>query len=253
VIEDNQLEDTRDIVLWYASRNRVAGNQIARGRYGAHLMYSHGNQVVDNRFIGNVTGLFVMYSRDVEIRGNVFADSGGAAGMGLGLKESGNLRVTRNLFVHNTIGVYVDTSPLWPDDRNRFEGNVFRLNSVAVSFLGRASGNEFRGNGFRDSRLHVEVDGRGDAREALWHGNEFDDYAGYDLRGDGVGDVPYELRSLSSDLVAQAPALAFYLGTPAFALAEAIGRIVPLFSPRLVLSDPEPSMTRVAWEGPGAD
>ena len=144
-VEDNLVPDSRDIVLWYASRNRVAGNRIERGRYGAHLMYSHGNQIVGNRFVGNVTGLFVMYSRDVEIRGNVFADSGGAAGMGLGLKESGNLRVRENLFVHNTIGVYVDTSPLWPDDRNRFEGNVFRLNGVAVSFLGRASGNEFAG------------------------------------------------------------------------------------------------------------
>ena len=92
-VEDNRLEDSRDVVLWYASRNRVAGNRIERGRYGAHLMYSHGNQILGNRFIGNVTGLFVMYSRDVEIRGNVFAESGGAAGMGLGLKESGNLRV----------------------------------------------------------------------------------------------------------------------------------------------------------------
>ena len=248
-VEDNWLEDSRDIVLWYASRNRVAGNRIERGRYGAHLMYSHGNQIVGNRFVGNVTGLFVMYSRDVEIRGNVFADSGGAAGMGLGLKESGNVRVIRNLFAHNTIGVYVDTSPLWPDDRNRFEGNLFRLNGVAVSFLGRAAGNAFQGNGFRDNQVQVQVDGRGDARQAVWRNNEFDDYAGYDLDGDGTGDLPYELRSLASDWVAEAPALAFFRGTPAFALVEAIGRIVPLFEPRLVLSDPEPRMTRVTWEG----
>ena len=131
-------------------------------------MYSHGNEILGNRFVGNVTALFVMYSRDVAIRGNVFADSGGAAGIGLGLKESGNLRVDRNLFAHNTIGLYVDTSPLWPDDRNRFAGNVFRLNGVAVSFLGRAAGNEFRGNGFRDNQVQVEVDGRGDARQADW-------------------------------------------------------------------------------------
>jgi nitrous oxidase accessory protein len=247
-VEDNVLEHSRDVVLWYASRNRVSGNSIRGGRYGAHLMYSHGNQVVRNDFIGNVTGLFVMYSRDVEIRGNVFADSRGAAGIGLGLKESGNVRVFENLFAHNTVGLYVDTSPLWPDDRNHFEGNDFRLNGVAVSFLGPAAGNEFLANGFRDNPLQVAVDGRGDARQAVWRRNAFDDYAGYDLDGDGTGDVPYELRSLSSDLVAHAPALAFFRGTPAFALAEAIGRIVPLFEPRLVLADPEPSMARVSWE-----
>jgi nitrous oxidase accessory protein len=252
-VEDNRVRDGRDMVLWYASRNRVARNHVEGGRYGAHLMYSHENVIEANRFVGNVTGLFVMYSRDVELRDNVFADSRGAAGVGLGLKESGNLQVRGNLFAHNSVGLYIDTSPLWPDDRNLFEGNVFQLNDVAVSFLGRASGNRFAGNGFRDSRVQVEVDGRGDAREADWHGNAFDDYAGYDLDGDGVGDLPYELRSFASDLVAATPALAFYRGTPALALVEAIGRIVPLVEPRLVLADPAPRMDRVRWEGPRAD
>jgi nitrous oxidase accessory protein len=173
--------------------------------------------------------------------------------LGLGLKESGDVSVEDNWFVHNRIGLYVDTSPLWPDDRNRFEGNAFRLNEVAVSFLGRASGNRFVGNGFRDSRVHVQVDGHGDAREAEWRGNAFDDYAGYDLDDDGTGDVPYELRSLTSDLVTNAPMLAFFHGTPALALAEAIGRIVPVFEPHLVLVDPAPRMARIEPEAPGAD
>jgi nitrous oxidase accessory protein len=247
VVEGNRVSDGRDVVLWYASRNRVTGNIIERGRYGAHLMYSHDNEIVENRFVNNVTGLFVMYSRQVTLRRNVFAGAIGAAGLGLGLKESGNVVATDNAFVHNTIGLYVDTSPLWPDDRNRFERNAFRLNEVAVSFLGRASGNAFVDNEFLDSRVHVEVDGHGDARQAEWRGNLFDDYAGYDLDGDGTGDVPYELRSLSADLVAARPELAFYRGTLALSLAEAIGRIVPLLEPRLVLVDAAPRM------GPGSD
>jgi nitrous oxidase accessory protein len=253
VVEDNLVRHGRDMVLWYASRNRVARNRIEGGRYGAHLMYSHENAIEDNFFSGNVTALFVMYSREVTIRGNVFADSRGAAGIGVGLKESGDLRVEANLLVHNTVGLYVDASPLWPDDRNLFADNVFRLNEVAVGFLGPAAHNTFRGNGFRDNGVQVQVDGRGDARQAVWRGNAFDDYAGYDLDGDGTGDVPYELRSLSSDLAAAAPAIAFFRGTPALALAEAIGRVVPLFEPRLLLVDPAPRMARVAWEGRGAD
>lgn len=252
-VEDNHVESSRDTVLWYASRNHIARNTICGGRYGAHLMYSHGNELVGNRFRGNVTGVFIMYSRDVALRGNLFADSAGAAGMGVGLKESGNVRILGNLFVHDTVGLYLDTSPLWPDDRNHIEGNVFRLNGVAISFLGPSARNELVGNELRDNQLQVEVEGRGDARDALWRGNAFDDYAGYDLDGDGVGDVPYELRSLASELVAQTPALAFYRGTPAFALVEAVGRIVPLFQPRLVLVDPAPRMTGVRWRAPDAD
>jgi len=216
-------------------------------------MYSHATEITRNQFVGNVTGLFVMYSRDAEIRDNVFADSAGAAGIGLGLKESGNLQVSGNRLVHNTIGLYVDTSPLWPDDRNLFAENHFRLNSVAITFLGRSDGNALRGNLFRDNQAQVVVDGRGDARAATWYGNEFDDYAGYDLDGDGTGDLPYELRSLSSDLVADAPALAFFRGTPALALAAAIGRIVPLFEPRLILVDPAPRLARSVFEAPRAD
>jgi nitrous oxidase accessory protein len=253
VVEGIHVQDSRDVVLWYASRNRVEGNTVERGRYGAHLMYSHENELVGNRFLHDVTGLFVMYSRKVTLRGNVFAGSGGAAGIGLGLKESGDVVATDNRFVRNTVGLYLDTSPLWPDDRNRFERNAFRLNEVAVSFLGRADGNVFLANTFRDSRLAVEVDGHGDARQAEWRGNAFDDYAGYDLDGDGVGDVPYELRSLAADLVAAHPELAFYRGTPALSLAEAIGRIVPLLAPRLVLVDPVPRMGRVAEEAGDAD
>jgi nitrous oxidase accessory protein len=252
-IEDNAVRHGRDVVLWYASRNQVRRNLVEGGRYGAHLMYSHGNDLAENRFLGNVTGLFVMYSRGVRVHGNVFGGSSGAAGMGLGLKESGDLDVRGNLFARNTVGLYVDASPLWPDDRNRFEHNLFQLNDVAVSFLGRAAGNEFVANGFCDSRVQVATQGRGDARAALWRANAFDDYAGYDLDGDGTGDVPYELRSLASDLVAARPALAFFRGTAALGLAEAIGRIVPVFEPRLVLVDPSPRMARVSWEGAGAD
>jgi nitrous oxidase accessory protein len=240
-------------VLWYASGNRLIGNRVEGGRYGAHLMYSHRNQIAGNHFLGNVTGLFIMYSRDVAVHDNVFADSGGAAGIGLGLKESGNLEVSGNRFVHNTVGLYVDSSPLWPDDRNRFEANRFALNEAAVSFLGSGAGNAFRANAFHDSRVPVEVAGAGDARAAEWRGNHFDDYTGYDLDRDGTGDLPYELRSLTSDLVASRPALAFFRGTPALALAEAIGRIVPLFEPRLVLVDPAPRLAPPDPEGAGAD
>lgn len=252
-VEGNLLRDSRDMVLWYAPRNRVIGNDVHGGRYGAHLMYSHENEIVGNRFVGNVTGVFLMYSRDVEVRGNLFAASGGAAGVGLGLKESGNLRVQENVFVRDSVGIYVDTSPLWPEDRNRFEGNLFALTEVSVSFLSSPGRSEFLDNDFRDARVAVEVAGRGDARAVRWHGNYFDDYAGYDLDRDGVGDVAYELRSLSSDLVSETPALAFYRGTAALQLAETIGRIVPLTEARLLLVDSAPRMTRRSWSGDRAD
>jgi nitrous oxidase accessory protein len=239
-IEGNLVEDARDLVVWYSRRNRIADNQVRGGRYGTHFMYSHGNTVVGNRYIGNVVGVFVMYSRGIELRANLLAGSGGAAGVGLGLKEAGELRVRDNVLIGNAVGIYADTSPLSIDDTNRFEGNTVRLCGTAVVFHGGAERNEFRGNTFRDNLALVEVEGGGDALAAVWDGNDWDDYAGYDLDGDGTGDVPFEHRSVPSALVARRPELAFFRGTPALALASWAGEAFPLLAPRPILRDERP-------------
>ncbi len=241
-IEENRLVDSRDLVVWYSANNTFLRNEIRGGRYGTHFMYSHDNRVEANRYVANVVGIFAMYSRGLSIRANVIADSGGAAGVGLGAKESGNLIVEGNWLVANTVGIYLDTSPLHPDERNRFSGNAIRFGEVGVVFHGRAERNRFESNRFADHHVPVRVEGRGSARDAVWHGNDFDDYAGYDLDGDGIGDLPYVLRNLEADLAIHAPSIRYFRGTPAMTLVEWIGRAVPLFQPTILLEDPAPAM-----------
>jgi nitrous oxidase accessory protein len=238
----NIVRDSRDVVIWYSSRNNISGNFVAGGRYGSHLMYSHANIIDDNRYIGNVVGIFIMYSREIHVERNLLADSGGAAGMGLGVKESGNLDVVDNLFVHDTVGIYLDTSPLQLDDRNDFRRNEFRLGGTAIVFHSSPSRNLFVDNLFADNRVPVSVEGDGDALGTTFEGNDFDDYEGFDLDGDGFGDLPYELRMLSSQLTARHPELAFFSGTPALGLVDAVGRAVPLFTPKPIVRDPHPRM-----------
>jgi parallel beta-helix repeat protein len=55
VVEANRVSDGRDVVLWYATGNRLARNRIEGGRYGTHLMYSHRTEIAGNQFVGNVT------------------------------------------------------------------------------------------------------------------------------------------------------------------------------------------------------
>jgi nitrous oxidase accessory protein len=240
LVEGNIVHDGRDVVVWYSPGNRILRNTFERGRYGAHLMYSSGVTVEGNRSVANVVGLFVMYSRNVTVRGNLLAGSAGAAGIGLGCKESGNLSVERNLFLRDTIGVYLDTTPLQEGDVDAFADNSFRLDDVAVMFHSGQRGNRFTGNSFHDNRSQVAVEGGGDALGSAWDGNDFDDYAGYDLDGDGVGDIPYELRSLSAQLGSRAPAIKFFDGAPALAMVDAAARILPLFRPKTLLVDAHP-------------
>lgn len=242
IVAGNDVHDSRDVVVWYSPRNHLEGNRVERSRYGTHLMYSRDSVVVRNQYVRNEVGVFVMYSRNVAVEDNLMAGANGPAGMGLGLKESGNVIARGNRIIQDTIGVYVDTSPLQPGDFDELEANVFRLNGTAMVFHAPPRGTRIASNSFRDNAAQVRVDGEGDALGIEWDRNEWDDYRGYDLDRDGLGDVPYEVRSLSDDLTARHPALAFFEGSPVLALVEAAGHVVPLLEPRTLLRDAHPLM-----------
>ncbi|MEZ4403696.1 MAG: nitrous oxide reductase family maturation protein NosD [Kofleriaceae bacterium] len=253
-ISDNLLEDGRDMVVWYSRNNRVVGNRIVRSRYGTHFMYSHDSEVRGNRYLDVTVGVFVMYSHDVTLRGNVIANAAGAAGMAIGLKDSGTVTIEANLLVHDQIGVYLDGTPQRPTERMTIRGNQLRLCRTALVFHASAHHTDVIDNDFAGNEVQSRVDGGGDALDVTWSGNYFDDYTGYDLDGDGTGDVPFELRSFAGTLITAHPNLGFFDGTPALALADAAAHLDPLFRPKPVLIDPTPRMQPVATRaGRGKD
>jgi nitrous oxidase accessory protein len=242
LVENNDVEDGRDVVVWYSNRNHIVGNRIARGRYGAHFMYSHDNVVQRNELRSGVVGIFSMYSRGLVIDHNVIVDAGGPAGMGIGLKESGNVIVEHNVLVHDAVGIYIDTSPLQLTDTLVIRNNQLRLDQVAFVFHSSAHRITIEHNDLSDNDLQVRVDGGGTASDADWHDNYFDDYTGYDLDDDGRGDVAYELRSASAELVSDHAALALFRGTPALHLVDAASHLDPFFQPDVILIDATPRM-----------
>jgi nitrous oxidase accessory protein len=242
LVADNHVEDGRDVVVWYSRGNTLRGNRIERARYGMHFMYTHDNRVEGNQLLRGVVGVFVMYSRDMHLTGNLIADAAGSAGMAIGIKDSGNIHVDGNALIHNTLGIYIDSSPMQRGDVVVLANNVLRLNDAAVVFHSSAHDVEIRDNDLADNQVQVRVDGGGDATAVLWRGNYFDDYTGYDLDDDVVGDVPYELRSLSNDLTASHPGLALFRGMPALALVDAAAHLDPLYQPHPVLVDRTPRM-----------
>jgi nitrous oxidase accessory protein len=249
LVEANVVDGGRDVVVWYSSGNRILGNRITGGRYGTHLMYSHGNRVADNQFERDVVGVFVMYSHDVVLDRNVIREAGGAAGMAIGLKDSGNVTVTRNAFVHVHTGLYLDQTPLQVAHTLTVDDNLFARCDAAVRFHASGHRSALHRNDFLDNTSTVLVEGGGDAIDVAWSGNYFDDYAGYDLDGDGTGDIPYQLRSLEDDLTDLTPALAFFRATPALGAADAVTRLVPMYERRTLLTDPAPRLQPHPWQG----
>ncbi|MEZ6038074.1 MAG: nitrous oxide reductase family maturation protein NosD [Planctomycetota bacterium] len=250
VVTDNVVRDSRDLVVWYSSRNRLERNEVVRSRYGTHFMYSHDNVVRDSRYVEDEVGVFVMYSHDILLERNLIAEAGGAAGMGLGMKESGNVTVTDNWFLANTTGIYVDNSPLDPDHQNRYARNVLRFAEAAVAMHSTVQRSEFVDNEFRDNGAVVKVGGKGDAVGCRFDGNHYDTYQGYDLDGDGRGDVPFEFRRLSTQLEARYPQLALLHGAPSMAMVDLVGEVMPLFRPQCLMRDDAPRLRplAVAWQ-----
>jgi nitrous oxidase accessory protein len=248
-VTDNEVLDSRDVVVWYSSRNLLARNRVTRSRYGTHFMYSHENVVEDSRYVDDEVAVFVMYSHGIELRRNLFARSGGAAGIGLGLKEAGDITVTDNWFLANTTGIYIDASPLDPDHHNRYLRNVVRFSESAVHLHSTVKRSEFADNRFGDNGAVVKVGGQGNALDCGFLGNHYDTYQGYDFDGDGRGDVPFEFRRLSTQLEARYPELALLHGAPAMGMVDLVGEVMPLFAPRQLISDPAPRLQPLpmAW------
>ena len=241
-VRRNVVEGVRDCVVWYSRHVTLEDNTITRGRYGTHFMYAHDSVVRRSTLRDNTVGIFVMYSARVRAEDNVLAGARGPAGMGIGFKESDAVVLERNAVVANTLGVYLDYTPRDPRQPVHFEGNTFALNGVALRSHGPDRGAAFVRNDFRANGTLVEADRSQDATGARFEGNYWSTYTGYDLDGDGTGDVAHVDRRASSDLRESHPALSFFQGTAAMGLYDALAQALPFFGTRVLLEDAKPAV-----------
>jgi nitrous oxidase accessory protein len=243
VVRGNVVEQARDVVVWYSRRVKLERNTVRHCRYGTHLMYAHDSSIENSRLEHNVVGIFSMYSSRLHVAHNVLAGAHGAAGMGIGFKESDGVELSDNWVVGNTTGVYLDRTPHTASRPVVFKGNMIALNEVALGFLGSEAGLSFENNDFHDNVALVDFDAEGEPLQARFSHNHWTEYAGYDLNADSFGDVPFLLKQLSRELSDATPALRFFQGTVAFGMIDAIAHVVPVLSSRILLTDASPAMS----------
>lgn len=250
VIEDNVAIKGRDVVLWYSERLLVRNNEVSDGRYGLHFMYSDDATIENNRLLDNSVGIFMMYSRRLRLLNNTIAGNRGPSGYGVGLKDMDDAIVRDNLFLDNRIGVHLDNSPREVDSVGLFEGNVFGYNDIGVNFLPSVRNNQFVNNSFIENQEQVGFTSGGNLVESnVWtvngRGNYWSDYAGYDVSGDGLGDMSYKSEKLFEEIVSRQPELRFYLHSPAVTAIDFAAKAFPLVRPSPKLEDTEPLMAPV--------
>jgi nitrous oxidase accessory protein len=232
----NQLEGLRDgIYFEFVHDSKITGNISQRNlRYGLHFMYSDGCEYVANTFRHNGSGVAVMYTKGVSMTANHFEDNRGAATYGLLLKEISDATLERNVFARNTTGLLADGANRIVAVRNQFIDNGWALRLEASTVDGEFTRNNFTGNSF-----DVATNSR--SPSTRFAGNYWDDYRGYDLDHDGVGDVPHRPVRLFSVIVAQRPASLILMHSVFTTLLDGAERVMPSLTPE-TLTDPTPAM-----------
>jgi len=241
-IESNVVTDHRDVIIEYSHDNVVKGNSVSNGRYGTHFMYSSNNTAEGNTYAYNTVGIFSMYSNNLRLIGNKITRGNGPAAMGIGLKEASGLLAEDNDIDGNSIGVYLDQSPLDPDNPNNFHGNRFAFNGVAMLFHNDSEGDSIFGNDFIGNHSQVLVQGGGAALNSRWEGNYWDTYEGFDHKNRGFGETPFEVWAYADRLWVDVPPAAFFRGSPMMEALDFLSRLAPFSKPRLILRDPRPAM-----------
>jgi len=225
-IQRNVIADMRDgMYLQNADRTTVRGNHVYDLRYGLHYMYSNDNVFEDNVFDHNVAGAAIMYSHNIQFRRNAFLHNRGFSSFGILFQDSQNCVAEQNFIVDNVVGIFMEALR-----DSRFERNLIASNDTSIEAFASAERNQFTRNNFIANLSPIMVIGRNsnmqwDARQ---QGNYWSEYSGYDLNGDGVGDVPFRIQNLFEHLQGNRPRLGIYLFSPAAQALAAAEQSFPL-------------------------
>ncbi len=204
--------------------------------------HSRFNEVDANHYEHNSVGIFLMYSDSVVVKNNYIAYANGPTGMGIGFKETSGVEIANNQILYCSTGLYIDVSPFQPDMTNSIHDNVIAFTSIAIDFLNDWTGNTFERNSFKGNQIQISVAGGKTANRNIWQGNYWDDYEGFDLDNDGVGDKPYELYSYADRIWMDVPAARFLQGTPVMAVLDFLERLAPFSTPDMLVRDKSPLM-----------
>jgi nitrous oxidase accessory protein len=265
LIEGNELHATRlrdatsgnGIHLWHSRDITIAGNHVSGHRdgiyfeftreahvrdnvsadnlrYGLHFMYSDSCDYTRNTFRHNGAGVAVMYSKFVRMVANRFEGNRGSSAYGLLLKEIADSQLEENVFADNTTGLVADGA-----SRLLAEHNAFVNDGWALKLQSSTENAVFRNNNFAGNTFDVATNSR--SSSSTFTGNYWSAYEGYDLNGDGVGDVAHRPVRLASIVVARYEPALILLRSNFLLLLEVAERAFPALTPE-TLADSAPAM-----------
>ncbi len=239
VIENNIIKGHRDgIYMEFVEKAEIADNLSEKNlRYGLHFMFSNSCQYTRNIFRENGAGVAVMYTKAVVMTENHFEQNLGPASYGLLLKEIRDSHIEHNFFEHNSVGLYAESS-----NRIAVQQNIFKENGWAVKIMANSMDNRFTCNDFIGNAFDVATNSRQNFN--TFDANYWHRYRGYDLDGDGTGDIPFRPVRLYSLIVENEHTALVLLKSIFVDLLDLAESVFPSIVPETLI-DNNPKMKRI--------
>jgi nitrous oxidase accessory protein len=224
----NRITDVRDgFYIQNASHSWIESNEAYGVRYGLHYMYADSNTFLGNSFHDNVAGAAVMYSRGIVMRNNVFAHNRGFSSFGILFQDCHGLRADSNVVTDNVIGMFFEAST-----DNTFLHNVVAQNDIALEIFQNSTNNAFLENNFIDNINPLAIVGKrtGSRWSVGGRGNYWSGYDGYDLDGDGIGDIPMRIQNVFQYIEGQNANVRVYLYSSASQALAVASKAFPIIN-----------------------
>lgn len=245
-IKNNEITGQRDGIYFEFVQYSVISNNHSyeNMRYGLHFMFSDFNRFVENFFDNNGSGVAVMYSKQITMLNNRYLNNWGASSYGLLLKEINDSYVLYNHFVKNTAAVYMEGCNRVVFSRNDFLQNGWAIRVQASCMNNTVAFNNFSGNTF-------DIATNGSMSLNVYSGNYWEQYQGYDLNKNGIGDVPFRPVSVFSMFSENMPESMVMMRSFCVGLLDKIEKVIPGVIPEDLI-DNSPMMKKINNAYPGS-
>ncbi|NJN26825.1 MAG: nitrous oxide reductase family maturation protein NosD [Cyclobacteriaceae bacterium] len=236
LIENNHIKGHRDGIYFEFVENStiVRNTSEANVRYGLHFMFSNNDDYIGNTFKNNGTGVAVMFSEHINMINNHFIDNWGTTNYGLLFKEISDGELSGNLFKNNTVGIFADGT-----NRMKISKNEFVENGWAMNVFSNCMNNEIVDNNFISNTFDLITNSA--KHHNHYHHNYWDQYSGYDLDKDGIGDVPHRPVKLFSYLIGKVPESIILLRSFFIDIINMAEKVAPVLTPESLM-DEQPRM-----------